>query len=145
MGCPCRQIRQVVAHLPGGRALIGRLPQLPRSKGPTMRMQTTPGQRIFTISGRHYAADQDGVILEVDPEDVSELSRVGCRIVPAEIPTPPAAPTPEQVAELETAVAVAEGQPGTEVAVVRNSEEITVTVELDPAAAGHHEAPERSE
>jgi hypothetical protein len=135
MGCPCREIRRAIAHLPGGRALIGRLPQVPRSKGPMMRMQTTPGQRIFTISGQHYTADENGLIEKVDAEDVSELMRVGCRIVAAEIP-----PTPERVAELETAVAVA-GQPGTAVAVVRNCEEITLTVELDP----EHEAPERSE
>ena len=84
-----------------------------------MRMQTTPGQRIFTISGRHYSADQAGFIDDVDPEDVSELSRVGCRIVAAaEVAPPP--PAPARVA------AEAAAEP------------------LDPAI-GHHEAPERSE
>jgi hypothetical protein len=122
MGCPCREIRRAIAHLPGGRALIGLLPELPRSKGPTMRMQTTPGQRITTISGHHYAADADGFIDDVDPEDRSELQRVGCRVavdLPVEKAEAPVDPVAQQIMrETET---------------------------LDPAAAGHHEEPERSE
>jgi hypothetical protein len=128
MGCPCREIRRAVAHLPGGRALIGLLPELPRSKGPTMRMQTTPGQRIMTIAGHHYAADEAGFINDVDSEDRSELQRVGCRIVGLAVELP--APEPSN----ETAQSDAVPEPAA-------PEETG----LEPAAAGHHEAPERSE
>jgi hypothetical protein len=162
MGCPCREIRRAIAHLPGGRALIGLLPELPRSKGPTMRMQTTPGQRIMTIAGHHYAADAAGFINDVDPADASELQRVGCRplgesvlspvgiaqaalapevvglAVPVELAAPPAAELP--VGTVQDVIDLPAEPTGFGLAVKPVAEEA-----LDPAAAGHHEAPERSE
>jgi hypothetical protein len=128
MGCPCRQIRQAVAHLPGGRALLGLLPELPRSKGTAMRMQTTPGQTIHTIAGHHYYADAAGIIEDVDPADVGELQRVGCRRMP---PPPPVDP-PEAAQQI-----MREPKPLEPAAELRQI--------LTDSAAGHHEAPEHSE
>jgi hypothetical protein len=144
MGCPCREIRRAIAHLPGGRTLIGLLPELPRSKGPTMRMrmQTTPGQRIMTIAGHHYAADAAGFINDVDPEDRSELLRVGCRIVGLAVELP-AEPSNETAKSDAVPAIVAPGQQWDE-----DGKELptaaAATEPLDPAAAGHHEEPERS-
>jgi hypothetical protein len=79
MGCPCREIRNQIARLPGGRFLLGLLPDLPAQKGPHMKMVApVPGQSIQTSTGRHYRADETRVIHDVNPEDISELRRVGC-------------------------------------------------------------------
>jgi hypothetical protein len=90
-----------------------------------MRMQTTPGQRITTISGHHYNADAAGFINDVDPEDLSELQRVGCRPVGTAVELPAPEPPPA-VEDLPKPTQVEE-------------------TGLEPDAAGHHEAPERSE
>jgi hypothetical protein len=79
MGCPCREVRNQIARLPGGKFLLGLLPDLPADKGPHMKMVApVPGQSIQTSSGNHYRADEARVIHDVNPDDVSELRRVGC-------------------------------------------------------------------
>jgi hypothetical protein len=94
-----------------------------------MRMQTSPGQRIQTITGHLYTADAQGFIDNVDGDDVSELARVGCRVVaqPPEEPEPPLA----AAEPLEVSGHLPQHDGG--------------VFDLEPAAIGHHEAPERSE
>jgi hypothetical protein len=97
-------------------------------------MQTSPGQHIQTIAGHHYTADPTGLIEAVAPEDVSELLRVGCKIWHA--PEPPAPPAAAEPGEIE----LPPNPTGFGVAVAEQP-----TAPPDPAAAGHHEAPEKSE
>ena len=76
MGCPCRQIRAALSHLPGGKFLVGLLPALP--KGPNMKMLApVAGQSFHLVSGNSYFADDDRRV-HVEPGDVAEMRRVGC-------------------------------------------------------------------
>lgn len=97
MGCPCRQIRTAIEHLPGGKFLTGLLPALPPEKGPPMKMLArVPGQTFHLAHGPIYRADHDCVV-DVMPGDVAEMRRVGCVEAPAasEIAPEPATPAPE--------------------------------------------------
>lgn len=88
MGCPCRQIRAAIEHLPGGKFLTGLLPALPPTdaKGSSMKMLArVPGQTFQLAHGPSYRAGDDRVIY-VEPSDVAEMRRVGCVEAPAEAP-----------------------------------------------------------
>ena len=90
MGCPCRQIRAAISHLPGGKFLVGLLPALP-PKGPSMKMLArVAGQSFQLAHGPHYRADDDRVIY-VEPADVDEMRRLGCEPAPEETAEEPAA------------------------------------------------------
>src|SRR5215510_7679053 len=101
MGCPCRQIRAALSHLPGGKFLVGLLPALP-PKGPSMKMLArVPGQSFQLARGPLYRADGDRVIY-VEPADVAEMRRLGCEPAPAEAGDAPAdEPAPVPVAQIE--------------------------------------------
>ena len=43
----------------------------------TGRMRTTPYRRLY-MRDRPYAADEDGIIEDVDPQDRYQLSKLGC-------------------------------------------------------------------
>ena len=89
MGCPCRQIRAALSHLPGGKFLVGLLPALP-PKGLSMKMLArVPGQSFQLAHGPHYRADDDRVIY-VETADVAEMHRLGCTEAPADEPAPAA-------------------------------------------------------
>jgi hypothetical protein len=98
MGCPCRQIRAALSHLPGGKFLVGLLPALP-PKGPQMKMLARVAGQSFNLAhGPHYRADDDRVIY-VETGDVAEMRRLGCTDAPADEPTP--APVAQIEAEPE--------------------------------------------
>jgi hypothetical protein len=83
MGCPCRQIRAALSHLPGGKFLVGLLPALP-PKGPQMKMLARVAGQSFNLAhGPHYRADDDRVV-HVDASDVAEMHRLGCTLPPPE-------------------------------------------------------------
>jgi hypothetical protein len=81
MGCPCRQIRAAIEHVPGGKFLVGLLPALPPTEGLAMKMLApVAGQSFHLAHGPFYRAAAERVIV-VAAEDVAEMSRLGC--VPA--------------------------------------------------------------
>jgi hypothetical protein len=100
MGCPCRQIRAAIEHLPGGKFLTGLLPALPTdAKGPSMKMLArSPGQTFHLAHGAHYRADAERIVY-VETADVAEMRRVGCIEAPADEPAAPAPAAPETAAE----------------------------------------------
>ena len=116
MGCPCRQIRAALSHLPGGKFLVGLLPALP-PKGPSMKMLArVAGQSFQLAHGPLYRADDDRVIY-VEPGDVAEMRRLGCTDAPADEPAPvpqgvdPIAPEPEAEPPAESLAELAASLP----------------------------------
>lgn len=95
MGCPCREIRQVISRIPGVRNFLQYLPNLPNEGHSDMKMKTTPGRSIFVPSGNAYHADENGIIHNVLGDDSNDLIRAGnvehYREPP---PVPPVAPPP---------------------------------------------------
>jgi hypothetical protein len=115
MGCPCREIRQVISHLPGVKHFLRLLPNLPNEGRSDMKMKTHPGRSIFVPSGNAYHADDKGIIHNVLGDDSYDLMRAGnieqwFEPAPAAAPppppaTPPAAPkAPPPVAPAAAAV-----------------------------------------
>ena len=89
MGCPRREIRQVISHLPGVKHFLRLLPNLPNEGQSDMKMKTSPGRSIFVTSGNGYHADEHGIIHNVLGDDSYDLRRAG-----AEIYSEPTAPSP---------------------------------------------------
>ena len=100
MGCPCREIRRVIARwLPGGKQLVGLLPDLPPERGsepipakgsepmgsePLKMLARVAGQSFHLVSGNSYYADENRVIRDIDIHDVAALRLVGCEVLPEE-------------------------------------------------------------
>ena len=138
MGCPCREIRRVIARwLPGGRQLVGLLPDLPPEKGsepipakgfePMRMLARVAGQSFHLVSGNSYYADENRVIRDIDIHDVAELRRVGCEVLP------------EEQTEVDTATA----ESGSETHAVAQAFEDVPEAELE--AAEHEAEAERGE
>ena len=84
MGCPCREIRRAIARwVPGGKHLVGLLPDFPPEKGSEAMKMLAPvaGQAFHLVTGNSYYADEHRVIHDVDIHDVSQLRGVGCTIL----------------------------------------------------------------
>jgi hypothetical protein len=80
MGCPCREIRQVISHLPGVKHFLRLLPNLPNEGQSDMKMKTSPGRSIFVTSGNAYHADEHGIIHNVLGDDSHDLRTAGAEI-----------------------------------------------------------------
>jgi hypothetical protein len=99
MGCPCREIRQVISHIPGVKHFLRLLPNLPNEGRSDMKMKTSPGRAIFVTSGNSYHADEKGIIANVLAEDVDDLRRAGAEIYTEATAGAPATvgdPTPQK-------------------------------------------------
>jgi hypothetical protein len=107
MGCPCRQIRNAISLLPGGKFFVGLLPSLPPGEH-MVRMISPVGGRSFNLAnGNSYTADAQGAV-EVDPADVGEMGRLGCVEVPATTAEVAVAAAEAAVGEAKTEIAEAE-------------------------------------
>jgi hypothetical protein len=120
MGCPCREIRQVISHIPGARHFLNLLPDLPNEGRSDMEMKTQPGRSIYTTSGNGYHADKNGIIHNVLAEDADDLRRAGATDVPATVgdptpqkPSPPAEHPPTPSPKPTVAAAPAKNEPST--------------------------------
>jgi hypothetical protein len=89
MGCPCREIRQVISHIPGVRNLLGLLPDLPNEGQSAMKMTAHPGFSVQVTSGTRYTADDKGIIHNVMGDDRVDLRNAGCQDHHEAIPQKP--------------------------------------------------------
>jgi hypothetical protein len=92
MGCPCREIRQVISHLPGVKHFLRLLPNLPNEGQSDMKMTARPGFSVQVTSGARYTADDKGIIHNVMGDDLVDLRNAGCQDHHEAIPQKPLPP-----------------------------------------------------